>query len=475
MTRPRVVILGGGPAGLGAAYKLSQNGLADVSVIEKSEEVGGMAGSFNLAGIPVDYGSHRLHPSCDPEIIRDIKNLLGDELLELPRHGRIRLNGRWIRFPLKPLDLVFRLPLKFSFGVASDVVAKAVDRCPKAGEETFAAVLERGLGRTIFNQFYSPYAKKIWGVPPEQLSARQAYRRVSARSLQGMIKKVLPGLRGAGAGGKERFFYHPQHGFGQISQRFFEAAKRNGAEFFLGSKIESLTVDEDRVKAVSFVIGEKCVRLEPDYIWSTIPLSDLLGYIEPGVPSAIVQAANHLEYRAMIFIYWRLERTRFSEYDAHYFPETGIPLTRLSEPKNYNGDKEPGKMTVLCAELPCSVGDEVWRMTEDELADLARQGLRAAGIPMRRPVQKVIVKRIPRAYPIHRTDHQAHFDKIDRWLGQIRNLLSFGRHGLFAHDNVHHALSMSYAAVKCLDGVGSFDHARWREFRKTFDNFVVED
>ena len=122
--KPHIVILGAGPAGLGAAYLLTRNKLAKVTVLEENQWVGGTAASFEISGIKVDLGSHRLHPACDPEIMKDIKNLLGDELLDRPRHGRIRLHGRWIHFPLKPLDLAFRLPPSFGIGVMTDLVGK---------------------------------------------------------------------------------------------------------------------------------------------------------------------------------------------------------------------------------------------------------------------------------------------------------------------------------------------------------------
>ncbi|PYX90989.1 MAG: amine oxidase, partial [Acidobacteria bacterium] len=98
----RVAVLGAGPAGLGAAFQLSRQGLAHATVLEQRQEPGGNAGSFELEGIHVDYGSHRLHPACDPEILRDLQGLLGEDLLLRPRHGRIRLRGRWIHFPLRP-------------------------------------------------------------------------------------------------------------------------------------------------------------------------------------------------------------------------------------------------------------------------------------------------------------------------------------------------------------------------------------
>jgi protoporphyrinogen oxidase len=157
---PSFVILGGGPAGLAAAYKLCQQRWTNVTVLERGSRVGGNAGSFVLDGIPVDYGSHRLHPVTPPAVMADIRALLGEDLLDRPRHGRIRLRGRWVHFPLKPLDLVTRLPPAFMAGVMADAVRK---RFVKDGADpTFASILERGLGRTICRDFYFPYAQKIW-------------------------------------------------------------------------------------------------------------------------------------------------------------------------------------------------------------------------------------------------------------------------------------------------------------------------
>jgi protoporphyrinogen oxidase len=159
-----IVILGAGPAGLGAASRLSRLTKARVTVLEQNNWVGGNAGSFELAGIQVDYGSHRLHPSCDPKILHDIRQMLGNDLLDRPRHGRIRLRGRWIHFPLKPMDLVLRLPPKFAVGVLGDMVSKITNtNGVQKNQETFASAMVKGLGRTICQDFYFPYARKIWG------------------------------------------------------------------------------------------------------------------------------------------------------------------------------------------------------------------------------------------------------------------------------------------------------------------------
>src|SRR5438067_6562589 len=108
-----IAILGAGPAGLGAAYRLADRGAFQVSVFEKNPTPGGNAASFDVGGLRVDYGSHRLHPSCAPPILHDIRTMLGDDLLDRPRHGRIRLRGKWVHFPLKPADLCLNLPPSF--------------------------------------------------------------------------------------------------------------------------------------------------------------------------------------------------------------------------------------------------------------------------------------------------------------------------------------------------------------------------
>ncbi len=141
-----IVILGAGPAGLGAASQLVRRTNFQVKGLEKNGWVGGNAASFELAGVHVDFGSHRLHPSCDPEILADIRAMLGDDLLDRPRHGRIRLRDRWIHFPLQPLDLALRSPLEFSMGVGVDLAGKifAGGTRQEDGRENFASVMERG-------------------------------------------------------------------------------------------------------------------------------------------------------------------------------------------------------------------------------------------------------------------------------------------------------------------------------------------
>jgi len=460
-----LAVLGAGPAGVGAAFQAVKRKLGPTVVLEQRDRPGGNAGSFDLEGLRVDYGSHRLHPACDAGVLADLKALLGDDFQIRPRHGRILLRNRWIHFPLQPVDLALHVPKSFLFGAAADIVRKRF--VSKASDESFASVLEAGLGRTICRDFYFPFARKLWGLDPAQLSPIQARRRVSANTPGRMLRKLKP----AGAGR----FYYPRRGYGQISERLHEEAAARGAEFLFGSKVTGIQHEGGQVACVHYEQNGAPGTVDCQFVLSTLPINLLARSMRPEAPVEILEAATRMSFRAMILIYLVLDQDRFTEYDAHYFPEERFPISRLSEPKNYSGVSEPSDRTVLCAELPCDAASATWTMSDAELGDLVRSSLRDAGIPIRASIRKVVTRRLPQAYPIYKRGFEVDLEQVDDWLGQFENLLTFGRQGLFAHDNAHHALYMAYCAVDCMQSDGKFLWDRWKEFRHEFESHVVED
>jgi protoporphyrinogen oxidase len=463
---PHIAILGAGPAGVAAAYKLRQRNLADVTVLERGDVPGGLASSFDVAGVRVDFGSHRLHPSCAPEILGDVRTLLGDDLLVRPRHGRIRLRGRWVSFPLEALDLARSLPADFVAGALRDQVMKLLPQ-PEPADPTFASVLERGLGATICRDFYFPYAEKIWGVAPEDLAATQARRRVQASSLPKLAAKVMQRRTG-------RTFFYPRGGFGQIATAYASAAERNGARILFGARATEVTTREGGASVV-FQRGGETARLDVDHVWSTIPLPALARIASPAPDAQTRDAAARVRYRGMVLAYLALETGSFSAFDAHYFPERAIPITRLSEPKRYAARTDPEGRTVLCAEIPAAEGDAAWRATDDELGALVLGALTTAGIAPRARVIHVESRRVTHGYPIYDRGYQEHLAPLAAWAERAPRLLTLGRQGLFAHDNTHHTIAMAYAAVECLGEGGRFDDAAWAVRRRAFEEHVVED
>ena len=86
-----------------------------------------------------------------------------------------------------------------------------------------------------------------------------------------------------------------------------------------------------------------------------------------------------------------------------------------------------------------------------------------------------MTRRLRQAYPIYRQGYEGYLKQLDEMIGQVDGVLSFGRQGLFAHDNTHHALYMVYSAESCLEPTGEFDWKRWQDYRRIFETHVVED
>jgi len=467
VAEPRVVILGGGPAGCGAAYYLHRAGRGRATLVEQQGMLGGNAASFNEHGIWLDFGSHRLHSACDPEILADLQRLLGDDLRSRDRHGRIRLRGKWLHFPIKAKDLMLRLDRPFALGAFRDMLMGMIAK-PAEGD-TFASVLRANLGPTICEHFYFPYARKLWGREPEELSGIQARKRVSAGTFAKLLKRLVkpPG---------EGKFWYMREGYGQISRVMAAEAQKMGADIRLGWKASGIeqAPGGGAPWKVTLTRGDETHVVEADHVWSTIPVTIAARMMRPAPPAGVLEAAQKIDYRAMILVYLELDVDQFTTTDAHYFPEANVTVTRLSEPKNYFGLREPAGRTTLCAELPCSPDDALWTMSDEALGKHVAEDMARAGLPLARPPVRAFARRLRQAYPIYTMGYERWLGALDAWIAAQPEFLVFGRQGLFAHDNTHHALYMARAAVDCLVD-GRFDHDHWAEYRRIFATHVVED
>lgn len=443
---------------MGAAYRAALAGRS-VLVVERAGGPGGAARSFSVGGQSVDAGSHRLHPSIRPEILTELRRLLGDELQLRPRRGRIRIAGRWVRFPLAPGDALRNLPRSFLGRAARDAAARPFRR---ERDDSFAGVLRAGLGPAVCDAFYFPYARKIWGVEPEELSAEQARRRVGARSPGRVVAKVL--------GRKGSRFWYPAGGYGRISEALAAGAAAAGAEVRYGRSVEKLVLRPEGV-AAKLDDGSEVTAARA---WSTIPLTALAGLCDPAPPPGVRAAASSLRFRSMVLVYLVVSRDRYTEFDAHYLPEEWTPVTRVSEPKNYRDGDDPAGRTVLCFEIPCDAGSTTWTATDEDLASLALAALRDSDLPVP-GVSEVVTHRLSHAYPVYERGFEAALEELHAWVDPQPRLLTFGRQGLFVHDNAHHALAMAWDAADCLEPRGGFNERRWRAAREGFRAHVVED
>jgi protoporphyrinogen oxidase len=455
----RLVVIGAGPAGLASALTAAETG-HEVVVLEADDTVGGMAGSFEVAGLRVDHGSHRLHASTSPEFLDRLRSLLGDDLQARERNGRIRLRDRWVAFPLRLGDLARRLPPDFVARVGTQTVTGPLRR-PRP-DPSFLDEVTRRLGPTVSAEFYTPYAVKLYGVEPSELTAELAERRVSASSPLAVLAKAFRARQPEG-----RTFWYPRRGYGQVSEALAAAAAAAGADLRLGQPAIGITTGSE--PAVTTPSG----RVEADVVLSTIPIPTLARAIDPGIDQTATDAIDRLRTRAMVLVYLVVPRPRYTPFDAHYFPSLDITMSRLSEPKNYRDGDDPVDHTVLCAELPCWPGDETWSARDDRLMAQVVDDLGRAGLPAADPVE-VVVRRLPAVYPVYERSTEEARAEVDRWLADLPGVVSFGRQGLGVPDNLHHVLDMGQRAAAAVSD-GTVDRRRWRQDLAHFASNVVVD
>ncbi|MFT4989953.1 MAG: protoporphyrinogen oxidase [Acidimicrobiales bacterium] len=461
-----VTVLGAGPAGLLAALEAAEAG-HQVTLLEAADHVGGMAGSFDVAGQRVDYGSHRLHPATDPNVMRRIQELLGDDLQARERQGRIRLRGKWVGFPLRAVDMIRSLPADFSASVAMDTARGPFRR---TDGQTFAAEITRRLGPTVFREFYEPYAHKLYGADAHDLDRELADRRVAATSPLQILAKVAKASRSDG-----RLFWYPRQGYGAIAERLADAAVSAGVDVRLSSPAASVTVGEaERTVRWTNPIVPTEGRVDSDLVLSSIPQAVLARIISPAPATAVLDALTMVRTRSMVLVYLVLPQAQYTPFDAHYFPERSVGMCRLSEPKNYRDGDDPKNQTVLCAEYACWTGDEIWASSDGDLAARAVADLERGGLP-RPTVVHVESRRLSNVYPVFEPGTIAARGQIGEWVNNLEHVLSFGRQGLDVPDNLHHVLAMARGAVQAMSRNGEIDRSAWDLSLAAFADHVVQD
>jgi len=173
-------------------------------------------------------------------------------------------------------------------------------------------------------------------------------------------------------------------------------------------------------------------------------------------------------------VYLAVATSQYTEFDAHYFPESLVGVARLSEPKNYRDGDDPVGHTVLCAEIACWRGDPVWNASDADLAAMVVDDLGRAGLPAVE-VLELASRRLSSVYPVYDLDSITARSRVDDWAASLERIVVFGRQGLGVPDNLHHVLSMGAAAAAALGDEATVDRRKWRASLDEFATHVVQD
>jgi protoporphyrinogen oxidase len=451
-------VLGGGPAGLCAAWNLALDGHR-VLVLEKEPVWGGLAVTFERQGYRYDLGPHNIH-SRRESVLRFLKGILGDRLLEYSPVLQIYFRGQRIGYPLIGLEVLRAVPALTAAACGLSFVANrawsAVSKAYRDDGRYETWVVNR-FGRRFYDIFFGPYSAKVWGIPPRELSDIVARKRIVVRSLGELIRSVVVKQE---SDHPENYRvvrnYYPVGGVGEISDYFVQGIRGAGGEVRTGCAIDRLELEGGVVRSVSWTAGGRRESLEtadggePWQVLSTLPLNELVGMVAGPVPEPVRTAAAEMDFTAEVLLYLNLDGP--SAFGVHllYFSESEFPFNRIYDVGLFSRDMVPAGKNALCVELTCTEGDEMWRKEPAAVVDVVMPSLERHGLLSRSRVEDFHIRRLRHAYPRFRVGYERRVQAILDFVDAVPNLTTFGRQGLFTYANVDDAIWMGFEIAKSL-------------------------
>lgn len=451
----RVVILGAGPCGLAATWEL-MNRSCEVTVIEKENQVGGLGRTFEYKGYRFDVGGHRFITGSNA-LLQRVCDLMGDELITSARRSVILLSGRQISYPLSASDILKKLPPWICGRILFDYTVQALRTqfAPKP-DISFEDWAIHRFGRTAYDLFFGPYTKKLWGIPPEEISADWAPQRISLLNLWDVVSRML-GLRTGTPRTYAIQYLYPKNGFGQIFKVIARESEKTGTKIHLNSAVTQIHRDKNRVVGVEFLADGEKKNLECDALISSIPLPDLVKVFDPPMPSQMVPSVEALRFRSLRCLNVLLNRPSFSPNTWMYVAESRFLINRIQEPKKRSPLNAPEDKTSLMLEMTCNHGDPIWMAPDQEIYERAIYDLKTLGFNIEGDVIDYFSTRADHAYPIYTLDYQDHRRRLIDALRPMDNLITCGRQGLFRYVFSDTAMEMGIHAARSLLGTASKD------------------
>lgn len=443
-----VTILGSGLAGLTAGWHLANQGVP-VRLIERDRQVGGMAITLERDGYRFDLGPHRFHTE-DQTILQLVQVLMGDELLLHQRASRVRLNGHYLDYPPSVPNLLRSVTLGTSLHCLYDYLQVAWPWRDGSSEEAdFENWVIGRFGQHLYNLYFGPYTRKVWGNAPTSLSAELARRRITVPSLVDVLLRLaISNKRDPGPYVTE--FWYPKEGIGRIGARLAAGIVDRQGEILLEREIETVHLQAGRVVGITVQHRGKRHTLPCEQVLSTLPLPALIKRLDPPARDSIQISAEALPFRALIYIFLMLDGPRMTQDHWLYFPEAHIPFNRVTEPCNFSPNHAPQGKTSLCAEITCDDGDATWQARPETLAQQTIEHLANVGLLDPARVEGFFVRRTRWGYPLYQVGYERHLERLRAFVGGFENLATCGRQGEFDYCNMATAMASGLNAAKRL-------------------------
>jgi len=424
---PRIVIIGAGPTGLGAGYRLQELGHEDWVILEANDYVGGLATSFtDDAGFTYDIGGHVMF-SHYPYYDNLVDKLMGDDYTELNREAWVWMEDRFVAYPFQ--NNIRDLEPQTVFECVNGLIeAQRHEQTPANFEEWVHGVFGAGIAK----HFMIPYNFKVWATPAELMNYVWIGERVSVVNVEAILRNVILREDQRSWGPNNTFKYPLRGGTG-----FLYESLRAFVEDHLHLETPVASVDP-----VAKVVRTRDGREWPyDVLLNTMPLNKLVSVTE-SVPDAVADAAaNGLHWSGSHIVGVGVDRPANSTKNWIYFPEPEVPFYRVTYLSNYSPYITPGPdQTLLLTETSRS-----GHKPEDGATIVQRvvDGLVKTGLMDESDRVKVVTTWLcspDMTYPVPSLTRDESLGTIQPWLRE-QGIWSRGRFGAWLYEigNMDHS------------------------------------
>jgi protoporphyrinogen oxidase len=497
MKQGTAIIIGAGPAGLTAAIELQSNSGIKPILVEAGQQAGGLSRTVRYKGNRMDIGGHRFFSKSDRVMrwwldlmpiedlpIEDSQLLYQGRQRDLPlataapdpqtddlvmlvrrRKSRIYFLRRFFDYPIRLTpDTLRKMGLVRTFRAGISYLYSAL--LPRRQERSLEDFFINRFGRQLYLTFFKSYTEKVWGVPCDRISAEWGAQRIKGLSLKGaaihFLKKTFAARKGEDLGQKqtetsliEKFLY-PKLGPGQLWEHVAELVCKAGGEIHYGVQIDRVHVEGNKLVSVEGVnhAGES-ITFRGDYFFSTMPVRDLIRSIADKVPKEVLEVNDGLMYRDFITVGLLASKLTLTEEDGNmlkdnwiYIQEPDVLVGRLQIFNNWSPWLVSNEKKVwIGLEYFCNDTDDLWKLSDEEMARFAIKEVDKLGILKAEDVEDSHVVHVPKTYPAYFGSYDR-FDLIRRYTDGFENLFLIGRNGMHKYNNQDHSMLTAMVAVE---------------------------
>src|SRR5438067_3000820 len=442
-----VAIIGGGPAGLTAAYELQKHSKSHHPVVfEESKQVGGISRTVVYKGYRYDIGGHRFFTKVKP-VEALWKEVLPNDFLKRPRMSRIYYRSKYFAYPLKPLNALINMGAYESCRILLSYAKWQVR--PSQDESTFDQWVTNRFGGRLFWHFFKSYTEKVWGIPCNEIRTDWAAQRIKNLSLRKAIWNAISGANDT-ASLIEKFDY-PRLGPGMMWETFRDRVVEAAGEVRMEQRVKKIHRDDRAIRAVEVenVADGSTYVFAADQFISSMPITALVENMVPPAPAPVRAAAAKLKYRDFLIVTLILKKKDLFPDNWIYIHSPEVKVGRIQNFRSWSPEMLPDdEHSSIGMEYFCSEGDELWEMSNDKLLKLAETELRKLNLVGNAEVVDGTVIRQPKAYPVYDHEYGDALEVMRTWPDNFPNLQAVARNGMHRYNKQDHSMLTAMLAVK---------------------------